>query len=60
MADAHELRVLIERLGERATLTTLQNADHSFHVPARSGRTDREVLDEALDAFGGWFERAVP
>ena len=59
MADLQELTALIERLGARATLKTLQGADHSFHVPARSGRTDREILDEALDAFAHWFERVL-
>ena len=59
MADSHEMASLMDRLGERATLKTLAGADHSFHVPARSGRTDRDVLDEALDAFVEWFEQAV-
>lgn len=60
MADRHESVALIERLGDRATLMTLEHADHSFHVPARSGRTDQQILDEALDAFVAWFERALP
>jgi predicted alpha/beta-hydrolase family hydrolase len=59
MADPHELSRLIERLGERATLKVLADADHSFHVPARSGKTDREVMDEALDAFARWLERVA-
>ncbi len=32
----------------------VENADHSFHVPARSGRTDREVMTEILDAVAAW------
>jgi predicted alpha/beta-hydrolase family hydrolase len=60
MADPHELVTLRERLGEHATLKMLEHADHAFHVPARSGRTDRAVLDEALDAFADWFERVIP
>lgn len=60
MADPHELDLLMERLGGRAALQTLRDADHSFHVPARSGRTDRKVIvDEALDAFAAWFDRAI-
>jgi uncharacterized protein len=59
MADRHELGRLVERLGDRATLKVLADADHAFHVPARSGKTDREVVDEALDAFAQWFERVV-
>jgi uncharacterized protein YgfB (UPF0149 family) len=59
MADPHELATLIERLGERATLQKLADADHSFRVPARSGKTDRQVTDEALDALVEWCERLI-
>jgi predicted alpha/beta-hydrolase family hydrolase len=50
---------LIERLGARATLRRLADADHSFHVPARSGRTDRDVRAEALDALVHWLHAMV-
>ena len=53
------LKPLIKRLGTRATLRLLQDADHSFHVPARSGRKDSEVRAEMLDALAGWIEQAV-
>jgi hypothetical protein len=33
----------------------VKEADHSFHVPARSGRNDREVMTEILDALAGWI-----
>jgi uncharacterized protein len=59
MGDPHELGRLIERLGDRGTLKVLADADHSFHVPARSGKTDRDIMDEALDAFAEWFERVA-
>ena len=52
-----ELRLLepvVKDLGSLATLHRVRDADHSFHVPVRSGRNDREVLDEALDAFAAW------
>ena len=35
----------------------VRNADHSFHVPARTGRKDAEVLAEMLDAFAAWTAR---
>ena len=59
MADPHELKRLMDRVGSLATCNVLAAADHSFHVPARSGRTDREVLDEALGALEAWFETRV-
>jgi uncharacterized protein len=54
LADLALLRPLMVRLGDRATLHTINGADHSFHVPAKSGRTDAQVLDEMLDVLVGW------
>jgi predicted alpha/beta-hydrolase family hydrolase len=56
LASLGLLRPVVERLGERARLHLLADADHAFHVPARSGRTDAQVQDEALDAIGGWLD----
>lgn len=49
------LQPLVARLGTRATLKVFADADHSFHVPARSGRKDDEVKVELLDALAGWI-----
>jgi predicted alpha/beta-hydrolase family hydrolase len=54
LAALELLQPLVESLGARATLTTFEHADHSFHVPARSGRTDAEILRELLDALAAW------
>ena len=56
LADLHLLEPLVTKLGEHATLKKLEGADHSFHVLARSGRNDREVLDELLDEFTVWLD----
>lgn len=56
LAELALLEPVVERLGRMATLHPVRGADHSFHVPARSGRNDREVLREILDAFAGWIE----
>ena len=56
LANLQLLAPLVERLGQTATLKLVQGADHSFHVPARSGRTDRQVLAEVLDALATWVE----
>src|SRR5262245_17351845 len=55
-ADMALLEPLVDRLGPRATLKVLADADHSFHVSARSGRNDAEVRSEMLDALAGWIE----
>jgi uncharacterized protein len=54
LADLTLLTPLLERLGDRATLRRLEDADHSFHVPARTGRKDADVRGEMLDAFAAW------
>ena len=33
------------------------DADHSFHVPARTGRKDADVRTELLDAMADWVAR---
>jgi predicted alpha/beta-hydrolase family hydrolase len=59
LADLGLLKPVALSLGERATLTLARDADHSFHVSARTGRRDAEVLDELLDAAGAWMRQHV-
>lgn len=59
LAQLDLLRPLIERLGARANLHEVADADHSFHVPVRSGRTDAQVLDELLDTMAAWCGRVI-
>jgi predicted alpha/beta-hydrolase family hydrolase len=60
LAQLELLQPIIDGLGARATLKPLQDADHSFHVPARTGRKDAQVRAEMLDALATWVEQAVP
>ncbi len=67
LAELKLLEPVVKGLGRLATLHVVEGADHSFHVPARSGRNDREVMDEILDFFVGWIgkiasqpDRAMP
>jgi predicted alpha/beta-hydrolase family hydrolase len=46
-------------LGARARLHEVESADHSFHVPKRSGRTDAQVLDELLDTMARWIAEVI-
>ena len=57
LAELALLEPVVRRLGPKATLHRVEAADHSFHVLARSGRNDREVMSEILDAFAGWIDR---
>ena len=54
-ASLQLLEPLCDRLGVRATLKLFEHADHSFHVPARTGRKDSEVRAELLDAVAEWI-----
>jgi predicted alpha/beta-hydrolase family hydrolase len=55
LATRAELEPLCRALGNRAVLRLYQDADHSFHVPARTGRTDAQVRRDMLDAVVGWI-----
>ena len=59
LADVHLMEKQAQKLGSRATLKLLFDADHSFHVPTRSGRKDAEVRAEVLDAIVSWIETVV-
>jgi predicted alpha/beta-hydrolase family hydrolase len=51
------LLALLERLGPRAALHRVRDADHSFGVRKRSGRTPDDVLAEVRSALLGWLDR---
>ncbi len=55
LADLRLLVPLAEGLGQGATLSLAEDGDHSFHVRARSGRTDEQALGEALAVLVGWM-----
>jgi hypothetical protein len=59
LASLDLMQALVERLGPRATLQLALDADHSFHVPARSGRTDAEVRSDLLQALCRWCAAIV-
>ena len=57
LAHLDLLRPVVARLGPRATLKLVADADHVFHVPAKTGRKDAEVLAEFLDTAAGWMAK---
>jgi len=56
LAERALLEALVARLGAGARLSWVEDADHSFHVPARSGRTDAQVRSALLQALAAWME----
>jgi predicted alpha/beta-hydrolase family hydrolase len=59
LAALDQLEPLCAALGPRATLKLFDDADHSFHVPARSGRTDAQIRGALLDALAKWIDAAI-
>jgi len=55
LASLDLLKPVVKRLGKRATLVLTEHADHGFHVPAKTGRKDAQVLAEILDAAASWI-----
>jgi uncharacterized protein len=56
LADVRLVQALAKQLGVRATLRLFQDADHSFHLPARTGRTDPEMRTELSGATAAWID----
>jgi predicted alpha/beta-hydrolase family hydrolase len=59
LATLELLEATVKDLGARATLELAQDADHSFHVPARTGRKDAEVRRELLRFMTRWIGKAA-
>jgi predicted alpha/beta-hydrolase family hydrolase len=55
LAEIGLLRDVVGRLGDLATLELVDEPDHAFHVPARTGRKDADVLAAILDRAAGWM-----
>jgi uncharacterized protein len=56
LADSQLLQRTVGQLGALATLRWFHEVDHSFHVPARTGRTDPEVMSELSDVVAAWID----
>jgi predicted alpha/beta-hydrolase family hydrolase len=59
LAELDLLEPVVKSLGTRGTLKLFDHADHSFHVPAKSGRKDAEMLKEILDEFAQWVDKVI-
>lgn len=59
LAELQLLEPVCQSLGKRATLKLFADADHSFHVPAKSGRKDADVLAELLDITADWIKNCA-
>ena len=46
-------------IGSRASFHVVEDPDHEFRVPRRSGRTDDVVLDEIAGAVAAWCRHPI-
>jgi predicted alpha/beta-hydrolase family hydrolase len=60
LAETALLAPVTKDLGRKVSVHLVDQADHAFHVPARSGRTDSDVVAEIADAFAAWTARISP
>jgi uncharacterized protein len=58
-ANLDLLRPICEQLGPLATLRVFEGADHSFHVPKSSGKTDTDMILELAQSVTQWAGRLL-
>jgi predicted alpha/beta-hydrolase family hydrolase len=44
---------------KKGTIIKFEGADHSFHVPKKSGKTDAEVMDEMTTEVVIWLRKKL-
>jgi len=59
LAEIQLLGPLLAKLGTSTSSSLIEGADHSFHVPARSGRNDADVLSEVATTLAGWVDSII-
>ena len=58
-AERSLLEPVLERLGDRATVRWLADADHSFHVPACTGKKDAQIRSELVQVPATWIAEVI-
>jgi len=56
LADLSLLKPICKRLGALATLHVIDGADHSFHMPKSSPKTDADALRELAETTVSWAQ----
>src|SRR5947207_1227643 len=53
-AQLELLQQVVNGLGNRATLHLIEEGDHSFKVPKRTGKTEADVINELTETIQQW------
>jgi predicted alpha/beta-hydrolase family hydrolase len=56
LAERDRMAALVRQLGRHATVSWVEDADHAFHVPARTGRNDAQVRSALLQVLVAWMD----
>ncbi len=54
LADLSLLKPICKKLGKRVSLFVIDEADHSFHVPKKSGKSEEEIMAELAKTVATW------
>jgi predicted alpha/beta-hydrolase family hydrolase len=54
--DPALMAAALRKVNTQWTMHWIESADHGFHVPKKSGRTDADVLREVATATSAWME----
>ena len=58
-AQLELLQEVVRGLGDRGTLHLVEEGDHSFKVPKRTGKTESDVMNELANTIHEWTARVV-
>jgi len=53
------LQEVVRKLGDRATLHLIEEGDHSFKVPKRTGKSESDIMNELAATIQQWAARVV-
>ncbi len=56
LTDLRELRTVLDGLGSNASLHVVEGADHSYDLPAESGRTRPDSLRKVAAVTAAWMQ----
>jgi predicted alpha/beta-hydrolase family hydrolase len=59
LAQLALLQSVVVRLGPSATLELFEDADHSFHAPARTGHKDADIRQAMVTATMKWLDSTM-
>lgn len=59
LCDLGLLRSVLANMSAPASLHVIEEGDHSFKVPRRTGKTEPQVWDDIVGVVGSWLTRTV-